>query len=121
MHAPAAAERDMADPAAGLSHFLDFAANTVPTLRDEWPTVAQCNVTGCLHITNIDGHSFFHFAGKMYKYYVSECVLVALGTQHAMLMHHNANCCLPGCTLFFHSASKMVGFSEKNENLRIVF
>ena len=43
--------------AAGLSHHLDFAANTVPTLKDEWPAVAQYNVTGCLHIANIGRHS----------------------------------------------------------------
>ena len=99
---------------------LHSAANSVRTVTVEWPTVAQRNMTGCLHISNIDGHSWFHLAVQIYKYYISECLLVALGTQHALLMRHIANCCLPGCTLFFHSVSNGRIFG-KSVHMNIVF
>jgi len=35
----------------------------------------------------------------------SECMFVALVTQHAMRIRHIAICGLPGCTIFFYIIS----------------
>ena len=48
-------------------------------------------------------------------------VLVVLGTQHAMLMRHIANFCLPGCTLFFHSVLNGRIFENNCEPENFIF
>jgi hypothetical protein len=39
------------------------------------------------------------------KHYISDCVFVALGVQHAMRMRHIVICSLPGPKIFFHVIS----------------
>jgi len=44
-------------------------------------------------------------SGKTVSITYSECVFVALGIEHAMRMHHNVICGLPGSTVCFHIIS----------------
>ena len=54
---------------------------------------------------NIEAISRNHFcSGKAINIIYSECVLAALGIQHATRMRHIAICGLSGCT-FFHIIS----------------
>ena len=55
---------------------------------------------------NIEARSFNHcHSGKEISIAYSECVLVALGIQHAMRMRLIVICRLPGSTTFFHIIS----------------
>jgi len=49
-------------------------------------------------------HATFVAVEKHITY--SECVLIALGIQHAMFMHHIVICSLSGSTIFFHIISQ---------------
>lgn len=42
------------------------------------------------------------YGSKVISTICSECIFLALGTQHAMLMRHIAICGLPGSTIFSH-------------------
>ena len=51
---------------------------------------------------NLTAFSSNHFCtGESINISHSECVFVALGIQHAMLMHHIVICGLTGSTIFF--------------------
>jgi len=50
---------------------------------------------------------------KSNKYYISDCVSVALGIQHAMGKRHIVICGLPGCTVFFHNISQTARLKKK--------
>jgi hypothetical protein len=45
----------------------------------------------------------------------SECVLVALGIQHAMHIHHIVICGLSDSTIFFYIISLMAQFTKKKK------
>jgi hypothetical protein len=47
------------------------------------------------------------------KYYISECVLLALVIQHAKRMLHIVNCDSPGCTTYSRYTLQMAQFSKK--------
>ena len=49
-------------------------------------------------------------SGKAINITYSECVLVALGTQHEMRVRHTVICGLPASTTFFHIISNTTRF-----------
>jgi len=56
-----------------------------------------------MHKHNIEACSCNHCChGKATNITYSECVSIALVTQHAMHMHHIVICDLSGSTTFFH-------------------
>jgi hypothetical protein len=55
---------------------------------------------------NIEARACNHcYNGKAISVTYSECVILALGIQHAMCMRHIVFCGLPNSTVFFHIIS----------------
>ena len=60
-------------------------------------------------------------SGKAVSSTYSECLFVALGTQHALRMRHIVICDLPGCTMFQHFLINGKIFEKKLLNIKACF
>jgi hypothetical protein len=70
---------------------------------------------------NKEARSFNHFfSGKTVIITYSECVFVALGTQHTLRMHHIVICGLSGFTTISHTIAQTAQFKKKL-NIKCVF
>jgi len=79
-----------------------------------WRPDDGSNKTGHVAYHNIEVHLCKNYCrGKPISITYSECVVVALGIQHAMCMHHIVICDLPGSTTFSCIISWMAWFSKK--------
>ena len=56
----------------------------------------------------------YRYCGKAISFNCSDCVSVALGIQHVILICHIDICGVCGSTLFFHIISQTAPFQEKN-------
>jgi hypothetical protein len=69
-------------------------------------SVVRLNKKGNVRKRNNEARSCNHvYSGKAMGIAYSECVFVALGTQHAMRVNHIASCGLHRSTIFSHIIS----------------